>query len=601
MSQRLLRPKSGFTNPRNLAGLALWLDAADGSTLFQNLGGTTPVTANGQNVLRWNDKSGNGRNAQAMRVVFAVSLVNGGSGYTTPPDVTITRNTTSDSTGTGATATATIDGSGVVTALTLTARGSFYQADPVVSITGGGGTGATATAIAVSPPTRQVSPPGVFFNNGVVGASRGPYMTLTPGFSIPQSFTTFAVFNRPDIGVNSLPLGSAFDSPSLASHQGSRYAPGLFIDNRLYQQSNSTFTTHQLNSFTGLAVMGMTRVGTTSATVRINGLPPSTVTTGSGVTSPASGSWGGVGADVAGTTAANQGNQIIRPHRDAIHEVIVYDRALSDSETLAVTRYLAAKWSIKLYQPPTFADADVNAYITAVENTDGQALEDGVRNAINAFIVGCKADGIWSALKATTILMGARTLLGSLVPLVGPAPTSVNFLATDYNRKTGLLGNGSTKRLQVAYANAAGQQTNRHDAVFITSAASTAAISNFWWGEPSGGSTLQGAQAATTGDFLYRAWTGSNSTITGTAPTGLLGVSRSSSTSVIARVNGVNNPATLTAATPPVGSNVHYYSAQTTNFSTARMNFISVGDNIDLALLDSRVSALYSALQAAIP
>ena len=37
----------------------LWLDAADISTLYQDASGSTPVTANGQTVLRWNDKSGN--------------------------------------------------------------------------------------------------------------------------------------------------------------------------------------------------------------------------------------------------------------------------------------------------------------------------------------------------------------------------------------------------------------------------------------------------------------------------------------------------------------------------------------------------------------
>jgi len=40
--------------------LRLWLDANDISTLFQNSAGTTPVTAHGQPVQRWNDKSSYG-------------------------------------------------------------------------------------------------------------------------------------------------------------------------------------------------------------------------------------------------------------------------------------------------------------------------------------------------------------------------------------------------------------------------------------------------------------------------------------------------------------------------------------------------------------
>lgn len=61
MSNRLLRPlaSGGFT-PRSIAGLALWLDASDGSTVFDAASGGSPVSAGGA-VWRWEDKSGNGR------------------------------------------------------------------------------------------------------------------------------------------------------------------------------------------------------------------------------------------------------------------------------------------------------------------------------------------------------------------------------------------------------------------------------------------------------------------------------------------------------------------------------------------------------------
>jgi hypothetical protein len=97
---------------------------------------------------------------------------------------------------------------------------------------------------------------------------------------------------------------------------------------------------------------------------------------------------------------------------------------------------------------PTFSfDADAQTYITAVETADGQALETATRYAINNFVIGCKQDGIWSAIKASCILAGARTLSGALVPLVGTAPTNFNFVSGDYNRKTGLVGDKSTKYL----------------------------------------------------------------------------------------------------------------------------------------------------------
>jgi len=45
--------------PAQIAGLQLWLDAADGSTLFDATTGGSIVAANGT-VMRWEDKSGNG-------------------------------------------------------------------------------------------------------------------------------------------------------------------------------------------------------------------------------------------------------------------------------------------------------------------------------------------------------------------------------------------------------------------------------------------------------------------------------------------------------------------------------------------------------------
>jgi len=96
-------------------------------------------------------------------------------------------------------------------------------------------------------------------------------------------------------------------------------------------------------------------------------------------------------------------------------------------------------------------DSDASTYIDAVETADGQSLETGVRIAINDFVLGCKQDQFWDAIKASCILAGARTLDGALVPLVGTAPTNFSFVAADYDRKTGLKGNGTFKRVDTNY------------------------------------------------------------------------------------------------------------------------------------------------------
>lgn len=60
MNPRTLRPGRTFT-PRSISGLALWLDAADSQTLFQDAAATIPATATNDPVGAWLDKSGNGR------------------------------------------------------------------------------------------------------------------------------------------------------------------------------------------------------------------------------------------------------------------------------------------------------------------------------------------------------------------------------------------------------------------------------------------------------------------------------------------------------------------------------------------------------------
>ena len=73
--------------------------------------------------------------------VTAITIGNGGSGYTEAPTVTLT----GGGAGSGATAQATVVG-GVITKITVTNSGMGYTSAPTVAITGGNGTGATATA-----------------------------------------------------------------------------------------------------------------------------------------------------------------------------------------------------------------------------------------------------------------------------------------------------------------------------------------------------------------------------------------------------------------------------------------------------------------------
>jgi hypothetical protein len=239
-------------------------------------------------------------------------------------------------------------------------------------------------------------------------------------------------------------------------------------------------------------------------------------------------------------------------------------------------------------------DADAIAYVNAVEAADGQLLEFGVGKAINDFVVGCKLDGTWSAIKASCILAGARTLSGALVPLAGTAPTNFNFVSGDYNRKTGLVGDASTKYLSSGRLSDADPQDNCHLTVFAATAGSAAT-------GYIGGSTNFGKRINS--DSVRLNSGGTSFSITPAAPS-LVGVSRSSGASYLVRNN--NTSVTATAASSASGS-VSMAVFAVNNSGTiqvptnARFAFYSIGESLDLALLDARVSALITAFGVAIP
>lgn len=256
-----------------------------------------------------------------------------------------------------------------------------------------------------------------------------------------------------------------------------------------------------------------------------------------------------------------------------------------------------------LINPYVFGGYDANAqtYITAVETADGQALEIDVKNAFNAFVVGCKADGIWTAIKASCILAGARTLNGALVPLVGTAPTNSNFVSGDYNRKTGLIGNASNKSINSNYAIPSGLQNNAHGAVWVSTAPTS--YGNINMGVADG--SIFGNYVSTVDRYVFacNSSSGVNRDATGIgASTGLVGQARSSSSQITTRAAGSTTTISSTSTTPS-GNAVRIFAGvgNPAYITNARFAFYSIGESLNLALLDARVSTLISALAAAIP
>jgi hypothetical protein len=248
------------------------------------------------------------------------------------------------------------------------------------------------------------------------------------------------------------------------------------------------------------------------------------------------------------------------------------------------------------------SDANAAAYISAVEAADGASLEDPVKQAIDSFIIGCKSDGIWNSLKASCILAGARTLNGALVPLVGAAPTNFNFVSDDYNRETGLIGNGSTKYLNSRRNNNADPQDNQHLSVYATTAQTIGGPAYIGAGNSNSGQTYFVRSSATqnlTTRSRNPATTYDTISSKGDA-TGLLGLSRNNNLNYIFRAKQGSHTLTRTSVEPLSAEIFVYRTNGATTYSNSRLSFYSIGESIDLALLDTRVTNLMTAIQAAI-
>ena len=486
--------------PANIS-TALWLDAADSST----------ITLNGSTVSQWNDKSGNARHAAQATATNQPSYLS--IGYNNRP--TLSFDGSNDELDVSALSGTTFTIFGVLQAGVVSGEDT-WMTTRIGSSTAGWEFGYTVAGTAQ---TRTYGPL--------------QYNVVSPPFTATTPYLHTVMINTPITTIYSGINGSA------------------------------------LNQNSG----GMV---SSSAGIRIGGLLGNT----------GAGRWDGL-----------------------ISEIVISQSTLSPTDRQQLEGYLAHKWGLTdklptnhpykwdgtLFGGVNITDTDARTYIAAVETTDGQSLENATRVAIQNFITGAKADGIWDAIKSSNILAGARTLNGALVPLKGTAPTNFNFVSGDYNRKTGLVGNGSTKYLNSNILENSYPLNSEHLSVYASSL-HTATNGPGYIGTPS--SNITGFPTITQTRYASRQSSPTRNRPVSTA--GLQGLSRSASTSY--SIYGSGSALTIADASVSAGSSsVLIYNVNGTSFSNARIAFYSIGESLDLALLDVCVTKLMTNLGNAIP
>jgi hypothetical protein len=170
----------------------------------------------------------------------------------------------------------------------------------------------------------------------------------------------------------------------------------------------------------------------------------------------------------------------------------------------------------------------------------------------------------------------------------------------DYNRKTGLVGDGSTKYLNSNRNDNADPRDNIHTAVYVSTASGN---SQNYFGVRQSNVTNHMMLAGADGNLFVRSRAETPVNI-GANTTGLLGISRAVSTEFTSRRAGATTVNAVTANLTGVG--VPHFIFSRNEFgpfanSNARLAFYSIGESLDLALLDARVTDLINAFAAAIP
>jgi hypothetical protein len=244
-------------------------------------------------------------------------------------------------------------------------------------------------------------------------------------------------------------------------------------------------------------------------------------------------------------------------------------------------------------------DPDALAYFSRI-TAAGSSITDGNKLAVDAFIKGCKTDGVWSAIKASCLLAGPDTLDGALVPLAGAAPTNVGFLDADYNRTTGIQGGAEKKWLNSNRVNSADLQNDCSLALWITT------VPTFTYGVAVASATNVNGTAARNlfvGSVLYSAMCNNGSsnanTTHSTTPksTGFLGISRNDPEFHLFRTAGVTDTVNKASNGLSAGGIRIFGQGNNSNiWSDAGISFYSIGAHLDLALLDARLATYMSSL-----
>jgi hypothetical protein len=187
---------------------------------------------------------------------------------------------------------------------------------------------------------------------------------------------------------------------------------------------------------------------------------------------------------------------------------------------------------------------------------------------------------------------------------VGTAPTNVGpFVSGDYNRKTGLVGDGSTKRLDCNYNDSNDLRTNRHRCIFVSGKSTVFNVNGdvAYIGNTGAPGSMRISSRSATEILVRSPDAGAGNVLVSPHQPGFMGFTRSSDSEFVYRNAGVQSTHSPVIITGPTSTSVSIHSSGTGGFTNGRVSFYSLGEILNLAIYESRVNDLINAIAAAIP
>lgn len=262
-------------------------------------------------------------------------------------------------------------------------------------------------------------------------------------------------------------------------------------------------------------------------------------------------------------------------------------------------------------------DSDAKNYIDRIEALEKKMLEPEIRKTIDLFVIGCKTDGIWNKIQHSCILAGARTLNGALLPLKGSAPTNINFIASDYNRKNGLKANGNvngpipsaTNKMLNTNVNSFSLGIYQHASLYLNEKSTIDGhyLSTLLSSSPNIHTIIGFSASSLKINILNCTSSSSVSTVGNLHKTGFLSVSRSNSTQINFRGDKTNETISSNNLGFPISTTINLFGKYGTisqytggvNNTDGRISFYSLGSDLsqnEMIYLDNRISTFMTEL-----